>query len=116
MKKIIKSLVVVNIDKKKENNNIYKGLLRKGDVVRVTVGKYKGIEGKVLEINRKKSKIRVEGVNVKKLQNENTKSLPPKEMFISVSNVMYYSSEYKGITRLKMEDGKRYMVKFKKEI
>ena len=39
--------------------------LRKGDVVRITRGKFKGKIGKVLEIKTKNSKIYVEGIQIK---------------------------------------------------
>ncbi|MCD6502835.1 MAG: 50S ribosomal protein L24 [Euryarchaeota archaeon] len=40
--------------------------IRKGDVVRVMRGKYRGHEGKVVEVDRKRYYIYVEGVKVKK--------------------------------------------------
>lgn len=40
--------------------------VRKGDIVRVIAGKFKGVEGEVLQAFPKKSAVIVEGVNVKK--------------------------------------------------
>ncbi len=43
--------------------------LRKGDVVRVMRGKFKGHEGKVVEVNLKNMRVAVEGVTVRKVDN-----------------------------------------------
>lgn len=38
--------------------------IKKGDTVRITTGKDKGKEGKVLEIDREKGRVIVEGINL----------------------------------------------------
>lgn len=38
--------------------------IKKGDIVKVNTGEYKGQQGRVLEIDRKKSRAIVEGVNM----------------------------------------------------
>jgi len=43
--------------------------VRKGDVVRVMRGKFKGHEGKVVEVNLKNMRVAVEGVTVRKVDN-----------------------------------------------
>lgn len=50
--------------KKHEKRNIP---LRKGDVVKIKKGKFKGKQGKVLEVKLKRQKIIVEGIQVKKM-------------------------------------------------
>ncbi|AGB04978.1 ribosomal protein L24p/L26e, archaeal/eukaryotic [Aciduliprofundum sp. MAR08-339] len=44
--------------------------VRKGDVVRVMRGKFKGHEGKVVEVNLKNMRVAVEGVTVRKVDNK----------------------------------------------
>lgn len=41
--------------------------VRKGDIVKIMVGKFKKKQGKVLEVRLKMSKIIVDGINVKKM-------------------------------------------------
>ena len=41
--------------------------VRKGDVVKITKGKFKGKQGKVTQVKTKKSKIYVEGIQAKKM-------------------------------------------------
>ncbi len=67
--------------------------IKKGDTVRVIAGKDKGKEGKVLVVDRKHSRVIVEGVNMIK---KHAKPSPmqqggiiQKEGPIHVSNVMY---------------------------
>jgi len=43
--------------------------VRKGDVVKVMRGKFKGHEGKVVEVNLKNMRVAVEGVTVRKVDN-----------------------------------------------
>ena len=68
--------------------------IKKGDTVKVIAGKDKDKEGKVLEIDRKKGRVLVEGVNMI------TKHMKPsaananggivqREAMIDISNVMY---------------------------
>ena len=46
--------------------------VKKDDMVKVLVGKDKGAEGKVLEVNHRKSLVLVEGVNVCKIHKKKT--------------------------------------------
>ncbi len=68
--------------------------IKKGDTVKVIAGKDKDKEGKVMDIDRKKGRVLVEGVNMI------TKHMKPsaananggivqKEAMIDISNVMY---------------------------
>lgn len=53
---------------------IYKIRLKKGDLVQVLSGKYKGKEGKILAVHPRENKVTVEGINiVKKHQKPNQK-------------------------------------------
>jgi len=106
---------VKNIEK-----NYYSGPLTRGDNVMVISGGYKDKIGKIIELDRKKSLVRVEGVNVKKVHKKSTTQLGVKEMFIHISNIMFYDDETKITTKLRwIKNGLtkiRYAVKLKKEI
>lgn len=54
----------------------FKIKLRKGDMVMVRSGKYKGHSGRVLQIHPKINKVTVEGVNVAKKHQKPTKTDP----------------------------------------
>ena len=45
-------------------------VVRKGDIIRVMRGRFKGHEGKVVEVNLKKMKIAVEGVTIRRTDNK----------------------------------------------
>lgn len=62
-----KKLVSVNLSKDLRAKYGKRNMpLKKGDTVKIMRGKFKGKEGKALEINLKNSKIAVEGIQVKK--------------------------------------------------
>jgi len=68
--------------------------LKKGDLVRVISGESKGQEGKVLEINTKKQRVLVEGVNmISKHTKPNAKSpqggIVKQEGSVHISNLMF---------------------------
>ncbi len=93
--------------------------IKKGDTVRVMSGsttKGKGKEGKVLEVNSKKGKVLVEGVNIIKrhakpsAQNQ-TGGIIEKEAPIDISNVMYVHKGQPTRIGFKVtEDGKKVRV------
>ncbi len=67
--------------------------IKKGDEVVVISGDHKSERGKVLEIDRKRSRVRVEGVNVhrktlKRSQENPRGGLIEREMPMHISNVM----------------------------
>ena len=68
-------------------------VVRKGDVVRVMRGKFKGHEGKVVEVNLKKMKIAVEGVTIRRTDNKSV------QFWLDPSNV--------EIIKLDLSDPKR---------
>lgn len=96
--------------------------LKKGDKVIVIAGKDKGSEGKILNVDKKKNKVIVEGINLatKHLKPNKSKQqvqggIIHQEMPIDISNVMY---SYNGkATRLgykvtmEEKDGKTKAVK-----
>jgi len=66
--------------------------IRKGDVVLVVSGNYKGKKGKVREVITKDNRLVVEGINLRKFHKKPRKTGEPggileKELPISVSNV-----------------------------
>ncbi len=68
--------------------------IKKGDTVKVIAGKDNGKEGKVIAIDKKNSKVLVEGVNMitkhaKPSQANPDGGIMHKEAYIDVSNVMY---------------------------
>lgn len=89
--------------------------LKSGDNVVIITGKDKGKEGKILVVDRKKSRVIVEGANmISKHTKPNAVNqqggIIKKESFIDASNVMYL---HKGKpTRLgaKIEDGKKLRI------
>ena len=53
-------------------DKLFKIRLKKGDLVQVLAGKYKGKQGKILAVHPKENKVTVEGINiVKKHQKPN---------------------------------------------
>ena len=86
--------------------------IKNGDTVKVIAGKDVGVEGKVIAVDRKNGKIKVEGVNIVKkhtkpsVSNQNG-GIVEQEAFIDSSNVMYV---HKGNTTrigFKVENGKK---------
>lgn len=68
--------------------------IKKGDKVRVTTGKDKGKEGKVLVVDKKENRVIVEGINLvtkhaKPNQGVKQGGIIHKEAAIHVSNVVY---------------------------
>ena len=96
--------------------------IKRGDKVRVTTGKDKGKEGKILVVDRKNNKVIVEGVNMvtrhTKANKENQSGgIIKKEGKIAASNVMFL---HKGqTTRIgymverKEIDGKTVNIKYR---
>ena len=100
--------------------------IRKGDQVIVITGEYKGQQGRVLEINRDKSKAIVEGINmVSKHTKPNAKApqggILKKEGPIHISNLNVVDPTSGKATRIGRRlnaDGKlvRYAIKSGEEI
>ncbi|MCM1184409.1 MAG: 50S ribosomal protein L24 [Roseburia sp.] len=86
--------------------------IKKGDTVKVITGKDKDKEGKVLSVDRKKSKVLVEGVNIvtkhakPSAANQNG-GIIQKEAPIDVSNVMYLHKGKATRVGFRMEGDKK---------
>ncbi len=95
--------------------------LRKGDVVQVMTGEYKGKSGKILKVLKENERLIVEGINmVKRHTKPNQKNqnggIIEKEAAIHKSNVMLLCPKSGKPTRVgvqRLENGKR--VRFSKK-
>ncbi|MBW2429299.1 MAG: 50S ribosomal protein L24 [Deltaproteobacteria bacterium] len=92
--------------------------IKKDDKIKVIAGKDKGKIGKVLKVNRKKSGLLVEKINIVKRHSKPTQQnrqggIVEKEMPIQWSNVMVMCSKCVTPARVKMqrlEDGKKVRI------
>jgi len=92
--------------------------IKKDDKVKIIVGKDQGKIGKVLKVDRKKSRILVEKINMVKRHSKPTNQnrqggIIEKEMPIQWSNAMVMCSKCVSAVRIKMqrlEDGKKVRV------
>lgn len=80
-------------------------LIKKGDMVYIRCGSYKGKTGRVLHVNPRKQTVVIEGMNMKKRHQRPTQKNPKGgilsiEAPINVSNVALYSSTLGGPTRV----------------
>ena len=99
---IKKKFVSVNLSKELRKKYGKRNIgLRKGDLVKIKRGKFKGRQGKILEIKLKLKKITVDGINVKKMDG-------------SKVNVKLQHSNLQ-IIELNLDDKKR-LEKLKKEV
>lgn len=86
--------------------------IRKNDTVAVISGKDRGARGRVLEVNARKGKILVEGVNrVKRHTRPNPQKnikggILEKENYVDVSNVALIDPETDRPTRVGVQTGK----------
>lgn len=65
---IKRKFVSVNLSKELRKKEGKRNIpIRKNDKVKICRGKFKGKEGKILEVNLKKSKVIIEGIQVKKM-------------------------------------------------
>ncbi len=105
--------------------NLYKIRLKKGDLVMVRVGKYKGKTGKVLKTHPKLNKVTVENVNVVKKHIKPNNTYPQGTILeitkpISVSKVGIFDTDSKKISKIgyRLENDKkiRYYKTSNKEI
>ncbi len=88
--KMMKSHLSIALYEKYGMRNL---VVRKGDIVRAMRGKYRGHEGKVVEVNLKNMKIAVEGVTVRRTDNKSV------QLWLDPSNV--------EIVKLDLSDVKR---------
>lgn len=95
--------------------------IMKGDRVRVIRGNYRDMEGSVLEVQREKSRVRVEGVNMRKRHTRPSQADPDGgiitfEAPIHVSNVMLIDPTGDIASRVRMqveEDGAKERIAVK---
>ncbi len=93
----------------------------KGDLVQVITGESKGSRGKVIDVDLKKNRVLVEGVNVIKRHTKPSQSNPQggiveKEAYIHMSNVMLIDPKSDKPTRIGakvLSDGKKVRVSSK---
>jgi large subunit ribosomal protein L24 len=92
--------------------------IKNGDTVKVIAGKDVGVEGKVIAVDKKNGKVKVEGVNVVKkhtkpsVANQNG-GIVEQEAFIDASNVMYVHNGKAVRLGFKFENDKK--VRFDKK-
>ncbi len=108
---IRKKFLSVNISKElRERYNTRNVVVRKGDVVRVMRGSFKGVEGKVVRVNFKKIKVYVDAVKRKKT--DGSEVLVP----IHPSNLQIIDLNLEDEKRLKKLREKRASAKPEKEV
>ncbi len=89
--------------------------IRKGDLVKVVAGTDKGRQGRVIAVDPKRGKLRVEKVRLQKRhlkagrKGARTGGILEQEGFIDASNVMLVDTEggKPSRVRIEMEDGRR---------
>ena len=74
-------------------------MIKKGDKVKILVGKDKKKEGEVIEIDRKNKRAKVKGINIVKKHIKTTKEkkggIVSRENFIHLSNLMIIENKKK---------------------
>ncbi len=89
--------------------------IKKHDNVEVIAGKEKGKSGKVIEVDREKGRVLIEGVNIvrktmRKSKNNPTGGIKDIEAFLNISNVMLICPKCNKKTRvgfrIKKDDSK----------
>ena len=72
-------------------------MIKKGDKVKILTGKDKKKEGEVIEIDRKKNRAKVKGINMVKKHVKATKEkkggIVTKENFVNISNLLVFKKE-----------------------
>ena len=72
-------------------------MIKKGLKVKVLIGKDKKKEGEVIEIDRKKNRAKVKGINMVKKHLKATKEkkggIISKENFVNISNLLLFKKE-----------------------
>ena len=72
-------------------------MIKKGDKVKILTGKDKKKEGEVIEIDRKKNRAKVKGINIVKKHLKTTKEkkggIISKENFVNISNLLLFKKE-----------------------
>jgi len=92
--------------------------IRKGDTVQVIRGKYKGRRGRVLDVDKRKEVLLVEGINMMKRHTKPNRrnqagGIVERERPIHISNVMTYDADADKVSKVlmkRLEDGSRVRV------
>ena len=90
--------------------------IRKGDIIKVISGSYKGKTGKVIKTSLNKNRILVEGINVVKKHMKPSQESPQggiieKEMSIHISNIMLTIKDKPIKVGFEFDkDGKKYRI------
>ena len=90
--------------------------IRKGDIIKVISGSYKGQTGKVIKTSLNKNRILVEGINVVKKHMKPSQESPQggiieKEMSIHISNIMLTIKDKPIKVGFEFDkDGKKYRI------
>ncbi len=99
---IRKKFVSINLSKELRKKYKIRNIpVRKGDVVKIMRGGFRGKKGKITNVRLKKSKVSVEGIQIKKLDGSKV------DVFMQPSNLQ--------IVELNLEDRKRKIVKKDKQ-
>tara|TARA_B100001175_G_scaffold269687_1_gene241560 strand:- start:533 stop:778 length:246 start_codon:yes stop_codon:yes gene_type:complete len=80
-------------------------MIKKGDKVKILTGKDKKKEGEVIEIDRKKNRAKVKGINMVKKHVKATKEkkggIITKENFINITNLLVFKKEKNKLKEIK---------------
>ena len=72
-------------------------MIKKGDKVKILTGKDKKKEGEVIEIDRKKNRAKIKGINMVKKHVKATKEkkggIITKENFVNISNLLIFQKD-----------------------
>ena len=108
-----KKMISSNLSKElRKKHGVRSFTLRKGDIVKVMRGKFKGKKGKVTMVKLKTQRIEMEGVQVKKMDGSkvNVKLMPSNVQIVELS-----LADRKRGKRLKKSDKKEVKEENKKE-
>ena len=102
---IRKKFVSANLNKELRKKHGKRSIpIRKGDVVKIMRGKFKGKQGKVTVVKLKKSKVAVEGIQVKKLEGSKVNvMMQPSNLQI----IELYLEDKKRIKKLGIKESKK---------
>ena len=80
-------------------------MIKKGDKVKILTGKHKKKEGEVIEIDRRKNRAKVKGINMVKKHVKATKEkkggIITKENFVNISNLFVFQKDKKKLKEVK---------------
>ncbi len=93
-----------------------KNLLKIGDIVYINTGKDKKKHGKLVAFDRKRGKVKIEGMNMKvhyfNKKDHGQSGMSKIEAWMDLSNINFFENN-SGVRLSKNKDGKRISVKSK---